>query len=94
LGERSADVLADLNLAGEDGDLVVGGDVDPGGDVAGDLLAAAAEASAAGFLRNPGRIGEADEQASAEELEEGAAVELRNSAARWSGRGARVREGR
>ena len=85
LGKRGADILADLDLAGEDGDAVVGGDVDPGGDVVGHLLAATAEAAAAGLLS--GRLaGEADQQAAAEELEEGAAVE-REAARRVGGIG-------
>jgi hypothetical protein len=74
LGQRSADILADFNLAGEDGDFVVSGDVDPRGYVAGNLLAAA-EAAAAGLLGPCRRIAKANQQASAEELEEDAAVQ-------------------
>ena len=78
LGERGADVLANLDLAGEDGNAVVGGDVNPGGDVVGYLLAAAKSAAAARFL-GQGFAGEADQQAAAKKLEEGAAVERKTA---------------
>ena len=56
LRERRADVLADLGLAGVDGDLAVFADVQPGGDVPGNgLAAAAAAAAAAGLLLGTAR---------------------------------------
>ena len=74
LRQRCADILADLNLAGKYGDFAVGVDVQPCGDCGGYLLATAE--TAAGLLRECSLAGETDQQASAEELEEVAAVEL------------------
>ena len=81
LGQRGADVLADLGLAGEDRDLAVLADVQPGADVLG--RGAAAEPpppTAAGLLRRgfggvPVQQVE-DEDAAAQRLQEVAAVEL------------------
>ena len=72
LRERGPDVLADLDLAGEDGDLAVLVDVEPGGEVLRELLHLAC---AAGLLGGELGRGDADGQAAAEELEEAAAVE-------------------
>ena len=73
LGQRGADVLADFDLAGEDGYLTIGRDVQPRRDCSGHLLATAK--TCAGLLRQGGLAGEADQQAAAEEFEECAAVQ-------------------
>src|SRR4029077_21240709 len=77
LRERGADVLAHLDLPGEDGDLAVLVDVEPGGEVLRQLLSAA---RAAGFLRlddgDAARRREDDEQSAAEELQEASAVDV------------------
>ena len=92
LGKRGADVLADLDLAGEDGE----------------RLSAAmwiqAEMSLGTCWRSPpkprpdscaGRFaGEADEQAAAEELAGRCGGRVRSSAARWPDPGARISSGR
>ncbi len=74
LRERGPDVLADLDLAGEDGHLAVLVDVEPGGEVLRELLGGPPRA--AGLLGGELGRGDADGQAAAEELEEAAAVEV------------------
>ncbi len=71
LRERGADVLAELDLAGEGRDAPVLADMEPRGDV---LREVAEKAAAAGFLRERAGDREADEDAAAESLEERAAV--------------------
>lgn len=73
LSERSADVLADFNLAGEDFDVAVGVDMQPRADVCGQLVGAG---TAPGFLRPRRHRGEAYEQTAAEKLQEVATGEL------------------
>ena len=73
LRERRADVLPHLDLAGEDGDVPVLGDVEPRADVPRELPPAA---RAPRFLRGRGGGRETDEDPSAQDLEEGAAVHV------------------
>ena len=81
LGQRGADVLADLDLAGVDGDLAVLVDVQPGGEVSGEVLG---PARAAGLLGEEGRAGrgQSDRDAAADELQEPPAVEIEPMEAR------------
>src|SRR5206468_11346444 len=67
LGQLGADVLAELDLAGEDGDGAVLSDVQPGADLSGEVSRLLSGRS----LRD-----EEDEQAGAQELEEAAPLQL------------------
>ncbi len=74
-------VLADLDLAREHGDLAVLVDVEPGGEVSGEVLG---PARAAGLLGEEGCAGrgQSDRDAAAEELQEPPAVEIEPMEAR------------
>ena len=77
LGERGANVLADLDFAGIDGDSAVFADVQPGFDFLGKRIAAASSGSPAGFLRHRCIFRHReDHDASSEEAEELAAIEI------------------
>src|SRR5262249_24439305 len=73
LGERGADVLADLDLTGEHRDAALLADVEPGGHL---LRQLPASGPAAGLLARRRRRPEADEHAASQDLEEGAPVAL------------------
>ena len=73
LGEGRADVLAELDLPGVDGDRAVGGHVEPGSDLAG--WRAGTAGPDARFLRPRGPGGE-DDEPPAQQLHELAAIDL------------------
>ncbi len=71
LGERRAGVLSELDLAGEDGDAPVLGDVEPGPDLGRERLPAAP----AGFLTERG-VGDEEHDEAAQALEEVAPLDV------------------